>query len=267
MVDVSAVIPCFNGSRVLPRALESVCRQSEPPREVVVVDDGSEDQAAIEMIVGAVKAPFPVRLLSFSRNRGASAARNAGVDEARARYVAFLDADDVWHPRKLELQFAAVTRERLVMCGHGYARVDRSGFVEEPPAAPRLVPIRLGSFVARNPFFTPTVMVEKAAFAGFDERLRRADDYKAWVLTCVGAAGRVGRLDAVLAGGFKPFMGASGLTASLSEMHRASLAAMRSLRADAPSIPRGFVASAVLIEQVKYPIRIARIALHRVLER
>ena len=92
MTVVSVVIPCFNHARFLADALESVRAQTWPQVEVIVVDDGSTDESA-----SVASAYAEVRLLR-QRNRGLSAARNAGWQASRGDIIIFLDADDALHP-------------------------------------------------------------------------------------------------------------------------------------------------------------------------
>jgi glycosyltransferase involved in cell wall biosynthesis len=94
--DISAVIPACNAEGVIGRAVESVLSQTLPAAEILVIDDGSTDRTA-----GAV-APFGDKVRYIRQeNAGASAARNRGIQEARGRWIAFLDADDQWLPDRL----------------------------------------------------------------------------------------------------------------------------------------------------------------------
>ena len=97
MSSISVVIPLYNKAPYVQHAVRSVLASHCPPREVIVVDDGSTDSGPAR--VRAIGDPR-VRLVS-QENRGVSAARNRGIDEARGDYIAFLDADDVWTPRYL----------------------------------------------------------------------------------------------------------------------------------------------------------------------
>jgi glycosyltransferase involved in cell wall biosynthesis len=99
---VGVVIPVWNGERYLRDAIESVLRQTHTALDVVVVDDGSTD-ATSEIAQGY--APL-VRLIRRP-HEGLGATRNAGIEAVRGAYVAFLDYDDMWPERKLELQLAA----------------------------------------------------------------------------------------------------------------------------------------------------------------
>jgi glycosyltransferase involved in cell wall biosynthesis len=120
---VSVVIAAFNAERFLAEAISSVLNQTHRELEVIVVDDGSTDSTA--SVVERSLDPR-VRLLR-QPNKGVSMARNAGIEAARGEYVAFLDADDVWLPSKVERQLS-VFRQHPAMglvCG-GYQIVDES---------------------------------------------------------------------------------------------------------------------------------------------
>src|SRR5215203_2614836 len=97
---VSAVVPAYNASRTVVEAVNSVLTQTVRDLEVIVVDDGSRDDTAD--VVRSIDDPR-VSLIT-KQNEGASSARNAGIRAARGRYVAFLDADDLWLRSKLERQ-------------------------------------------------------------------------------------------------------------------------------------------------------------------
>lgn len=97
---VSAVVPAYNASRTVVDAVNSILTQTVGDLEVIVVDDGSQDDTAD--VVRSIDDPR-VSLIE-KQNAGASSARNAGLRAARGRYVAFLDADDLWLPSKLERQ-------------------------------------------------------------------------------------------------------------------------------------------------------------------
>ncbi|MDF0698538.1 glycosyltransferase family A protein [Rhizobium sp. MC63] len=105
---VSVVIPAFNASRYIELTLRSVVCQTYQNLEIIVVNDGSTDDTA-KMVEQAARADSRIRLLSTS-NRGVAAARNTGIRESAGRYVAFLDADDLWHQTKIEKQVNALSR-------------------------------------------------------------------------------------------------------------------------------------------------------------
>ena len=105
MENVTVIIPSFNRAAVLPRALASVCQQTSPPGQIIVVDDGSIDKTAQMVAVFGDRVEY-----HYQPNKGVSSARNAGISRAKGEWIAFLDSDDVWHPQKLEHQWAALSR-------------------------------------------------------------------------------------------------------------------------------------------------------------
>ncbi|HEY2324319.1 MAG TPA: glycosyltransferase family A protein, partial [Thermoanaerobaculia bacterium] len=113
MKSVSVVIPSYNYARYLGEAIDSALAQTLPPLEVIVVDDGSTDETSEVLATYADR----IRVLR-QKNSGVAVARNSGIAAAHGEYVAFLDADDIWLPRKLELQMARFDESiGLVHCG------------------------------------------------------------------------------------------------------------------------------------------------------
>ena len=96
---VSCIIPVFNGERYLREALDSILAQTHRPFDIIVVDDGSTDGTP------AVVAGYGVQVRYVRQpNTGPAAARNLGVRSGGGEFIAFLDADDLWHPEKLARQ-------------------------------------------------------------------------------------------------------------------------------------------------------------------
>jgi glycosyltransferase involved in cell wall biosynthesis len=113
---ISAVIPCYNAAAYIGETIRSVLAQTQVPDEILVVDDGSTD-GSFDV---ASQFGHPVRVIR-QPNAGECAARNRGLDEVRGGWVAFLDADDVWEPTKIERQAEAVRGRDDVICAHtGY---------------------------------------------------------------------------------------------------------------------------------------------------
>ncbi len=107
---VSVIIPCYNRADIIGRAMRCVQRQTFCDWEMIIVDDGSQDDLAAA--VGAFADDPRIRLVRHPVNRGVSAARNTGTAAATGRFVAFLDSDDEWIPEKLERQAAATMRAK-----------------------------------------------------------------------------------------------------------------------------------------------------------
>jgi glycosyltransferase involved in cell wall biosynthesis len=113
---VTVIIPFYNRARFVASAVRTLECQTFKDFELVVVDDGSQDDLAAG--IRSIRTPICIRLLQLSQNCGAASARNAGIDAARGRYVAFLDSDDAWESDKLRQQAAHLERatdsDRLV---------------------------------------------------------------------------------------------------------------------------------------------------------
>lgn len=101
--SISVIVPVFNDAPYLAEALESVFQQTYPATEIIVVDDGSTDESA------DIARHFANRVQLYCLpHSGAGTARNHGVAQAKGELLAFLDADDLWSPNKLELQIKAL---------------------------------------------------------------------------------------------------------------------------------------------------------------
>lgn len=102
-VDVSVIVPTYNRAHLVVESIESALRQTTPPREIIVIDDGSTDDTPRAL------ASFGDRIICVRQeNQGVGAARNRGMAIARGRYIAFLDSDDIWLDSKLALQVAVM---------------------------------------------------------------------------------------------------------------------------------------------------------------
>lgn len=106
---VTAVIPVYNGERYLREAMDSVLEQDYPRLELLVIDDGSTDGSA-----GIVRSYGDRVRYHHQPNAGLSAAQNAGVAQARGTFIAFLDCDDLWVPRKISLQMGVFAGQGAV---------------------------------------------------------------------------------------------------------------------------------------------------------
>lgn len=101
---ISVVIPVYNGEKTIRETIESVLNQTLSNLEIILINDGSQDSTL--KIVSSVK-DFRVKTFSYP-NKGLSASRNRGISQAAGDYIAFIDADDLWTPDKLEAQFNAL---------------------------------------------------------------------------------------------------------------------------------------------------------------
>lgn len=230
MQRVSVIIPCFRCGGTIERAVGSVLAQSEPPLEVIVVDDASSDGTP-QVLRGLGELHGErVRVITLPRNAGASAARNAGWDAARGELVAFLDADDTWHPRKLEIQRSFMQhRPEYPMTAHRMAYEDDDPQTVEAAGHVQFTEIAFRSLLYRNWFHTSSVMLRRDLPQRFAPEKRYGEDRQLW-LDIAGAGKRIARIDLPLVTVYKSLFGASGLSADLWAMEAAELATFRGLR-------------------------------------
>lgn len=191
MPEVSVVIPLYNKEGYVARAVRSVLAQSFDDHEVVVIDDGSaDDSAAVVEQLGA-----PGLRLFRQPNAGVAAARNRGVDLARGRWVAFLDADDAWLPDKLERQLALLDRTPDLNWASGSFLYTGAGrptvpIRPLPPAwfeQPDVLTDGLLALIDER-LWTGTVMIRRSAFdelGGFESSYEPADDVEFWTRLAV----------------------------------------------------------------------------------
>jgi glycosyltransferase involved in cell wall biosynthesis len=180
--EVSVVIPTRSRWPLLSLSLSGALRQEDVDHEVIVVDDGSTDETP-ERLAGLKESRL--RVVRHDRSRGVSAARNRGIAEARGEWVAFLDDDDLWSPRKLRTQLdAARSHDASFVYAAGVVLDERREVIAAEPAPdpaelPRLlvahnvVPGGCSSTMAR------TELVRR--LGGFDERLSMFADWDLWL--------------------------------------------------------------------------------------
>ena len=116
---VSVVIPMYQAEAWILDTLATVYQQTYPRIETIVVDDGSSDRGA-DLVVEFQESHSPAVRLIQTTNRGVSAARNTGIAESTGGLVAFLDADDLWHPRKIEMQVERLDATGAPLCSCSY---------------------------------------------------------------------------------------------------------------------------------------------------
>ena len=180
MPEVSVIIPTFNRSTMILRALSSVLAQDHPSFEVIVVDDGSTDDTRVN-----IPRDKRVSLVVHPTNRGVSAARNTGIRYSSGRLVAFLDSDDYWMPEKLSRQagfFAA--RPAAVACqtGERWIRKGRRvnpGLRHAKPSGDIFLRSLELCVVSPSAVMLKRSVLDEVGL--FDEHLPACEDYDLWL--------------------------------------------------------------------------------------
>lgn len=251
---MAVVIPCYKAKDTIERAVRSVMDQTQLPAQVIVVDDHSDDPAT-ELALDRLSAKFPeVQVVSLPRNVGPGGARNAGMARATQEYIAFLDADDIWLPEKIETQIRQMKRPGAApICGHHLVLNSRA---KTPLFDPGIVATSKAakSLLFRNPLGTPTVMMRADVPFRFDPDRRYCEDYELW-LKIAFSHGSFDFIDLPLAQRFKSAFGEAGLSANLRLMERAQTEVLQGARKDGRvSLPLYLLA--IAWSKVKYVRRI-----------
>ncbi|RYG31234.1 MAG: glycosyltransferase family 2 protein, partial [Burkholderiales bacterium] len=206
--DVSVVIPFYRAQSTLGRALASVAAQTQPVQEVIIVDDASGPEAAA--VLARIVSDWPhlaAKIVTLPANAGAGAARNAGWAASAGAFVAFLDADDAWHPRKIEIQSHYLrNHDEVDVCGHAHChalaqqlQADASPVPDDLATLFRAASANIGRFsiLLRNPFVTPSVMLRRDLAQRFDDGQRHMEDHRLWMRMVLSGV-RVRRLGLAL---------------------------------------------------------------------
>lgn len=220
-IPVSVIIPCYKCSATIGRALTSVFSQTTLPRQIILVNDGNPP--SFHQLVTQLVEHSPVReilILQNLRNLGPSATRNKAWNMATQAYIAFLDADDAWHPHKLERQHALfVSNPKLHLAAHRSICVKESFHPEPSWVNGNITPITPLHLLMSSFFSTPTVMLRHDIPFRFDVRMKYAEDYDLW--TRIILSGYQGVFDsAPMTFLYKSRFGESGLSSRLFPMER-----------------------------------------------
>lgn len=185
MQAVSVIIPAFNRVEFLPRAIDSVLNQegTVPEIEVILVDDGSTDGTGM-----TIRKRYPHIHYLRQEHTGVSAARNAGIRAAAGDWIALLDSDDAWHPRKLAVQSAllgARPANRVVHCDETWLR---NGIHLNQKKKHRKRGGRIFRYCLPLCVISPSAaVIHKGVFEDvgyFDETLPVCEDYELWLRVC-----------------------------------------------------------------------------------
>lgn len=171
------IIPVYNGEVFIAKALESCLRQTVLPCEIIVVDDASTDETAA--IVKSFNSPL-IKYVQNEKNSGPSLSRNRGMRMASADWFLFLDADDVFHPKKIEIIGHCINKnESICAIGHSFAVMGPGNEVADLSidALPEITRFSPGEVLRRNPVVTPALAVKAANHIFFNEEMSYAEDH------------------------------------------------------------------------------------------
>jgi glycosyltransferase involved in cell wall biosynthesis len=225
--NASVIIPCYRCSETIGRALVSVAAQTLLPKEVILIEDASPDNGLTlktlnEQVIKYVDF-FEIKIIVSNENVGAASARNLGWLAATQPYIAFLDADDAWHPKKIEIQYKFMQENpQVVLCGHEAKVIVDDAQPDWPLHDLDFKYISKNRLLISNPFVTPSVMIRKDIKFRFDPTKRYMEDHLLW-LQIICDNHKIAKLNLALVAMYKQAYGSSGLSSHLWAMEKSDL--------------------------------------------
>lgn len=174
---VSVIIPTRNRAPLLERAIESVLDQTWDNLEIVITDDASDDETP-DLITRYIDEGYPVRVIRNEEPKGASAGRNLAIKEAEGEYIAGLDDDDYWRPKRIEMLMETLTDGYSAACSH-----DRMDFGGKEIVWKKKPVITLDDLLYYNQVGNQVLTKKEYLLrvGGYDEELPSAQDYDLWI--------------------------------------------------------------------------------------
>lgn len=219
--EVTVVLPVYNAASTLDATLASILSQTFTDFELIAVDDGSNDDS-LQILLSYARQDSRIRIVA-QENHGVSSARNLGAALGTARYIAFIDADDIWHSTKLARHIALHQDEPMIAAS--YARIaflpSNSTSLTQARTLSSLCRHRLEltDVLGENPVCTTSnLFIRRDWFSdgdGFDEQLSYAEDQE-FVAGIIERGAKVEGIDAVLTG-YR--FSSDGLSMDLERMH------------------------------------------------
>lgn len=260
--SVSVIVPCYRCASTIERAVASIAQQTLKPTEVILVDDASGDDTLVVLQQLAQAYPDWIKIIVLNENYGAACARNVGWGAATQPYIAFLDADDTWHPEKLNIQYRYLhDNPDVAVSGHQCILLRAAESLPKIPLNPLVTQVSPQTLLFKSCFSTPTVMLKKEIPLRFDSNKRYAEDLYLWQQIAFSGL-QMTRLESPLAYVHKSLYGEGGLSAQLWNMEKGELKNLIDLYRQNKIKQLLFVA-AISFSMAKYFKRLSKILVKR----
>lgn len=179
-VLVSIVTPVYNAERFLKETIISIREQSYKNWELLLIDDCSNDNSS-KIIKEFQKIDSRIRYIKLEKNSGASVSRNIGIKNAKGRFIAFADSDDLWEPKKLEIQINYMLKNKYGFTFTSYRYMKENG-VKTNKVAKAPFKINYNGLLKNTIIGCSTVVIDKDIIGEFEMPLvRRGQDTAAWL--------------------------------------------------------------------------------------
>lgn len=177
---VSVIMPCYNMEKFIAHSIQSVRNQSFTDWELLIVDDASTDKT-VEVVLPYCKQDDRVNLIAKTEHSGIADSRNEALAIARGRYLAFLDADDIWHPDKLEKQLAFMQENEAAFSYSAYDLIDEEGQALQKTIA-TIGNLNYEDYLRNTIIGCSTVMVDKEKVGEVQvPHFRTSEDTATWL--------------------------------------------------------------------------------------
>lgn len=223
-LPISVVIPCYRCGDTIQRAINSLAKQTAVPGEIILVDDFSND-GTLERL-RSLSSRYPegwIQIVSLAQNGGPGVARNEGIRKSTQAYIAFLDADDSWHPQKAEIQYEWMcTHPKVILTGHPSVRYSAQTEARIFPIDCRGKFISPSRILLSNIFSSRSIMFHRELQILFDSQKRYMEDHW-WLLKVAYSGYSIVELQIPLSFTYKADYGEGGLSNRLWQMEKSEL--------------------------------------------
>jgi glycosyltransferase involved in cell wall biosynthesis len=218
--NISVIIPCFRCHDTIERAVSSVVNQSLQVLEIILVEDCSNDQSKTLNTLKKIKKRYEEKIIIIiienKLNRGPGFSRNVAWDYSSGNFIAFLDSDDAWHFRKLEIQIDHLRNNPQVVavCNFDKYNLDYRCEEYEIEKKAKILSVDYNHMLFKNYISTRSVLIKKSVESRFNSNLWYSEDYWLW-LDILNKGGRISRLPFFLSGFYKETNSNLGLSSHL----------------------------------------------------
>jgi glycosyltransferase involved in cell wall biosynthesis len=224
IAPVSVIIPCYNSESTLERAVMSVYGQTLKPAELIIVDDCSSDGTKnLNLELQNRLGEGWIRIVLNETNVGVSSSRNRGWNLAGQPYIAFLDSDDFWHSRKIEIQYGYMKNNpEKMITGHGFEILRGGGAEKSVDGSLEVKQRTIRQLILKNYFITPGIMLKRDIPERFQEGRNYMEDHLLLIELCF-KYGPIDEIQLPLAYLGKASIGEGGLASNLLQMEKGEL--------------------------------------------
>ncbi|MDJ1090131.1 glycosyltransferase family 2 protein [Macrococcus caseolyticus] len=178
-INCDVIIPTFKNINTILRAVNSIENQTVLPKKIYIIDDFSNDEKYLELL-NKLNDKSLIEVILLDENVGPGSARNVGIKLSDAKYIAFLDSDDAWHPKKLEIQYYIMEKELYYLtCHRTVFKVDDE--IEDINKNFYAKKIQSKKLLFKNIIATRSVMMRNDKRYYFKENKRYSEDYLMWL--------------------------------------------------------------------------------------